>query len=301
MLNRKEWLALIALTLMWGINWPMMKLSLQEVSPLYFRAMTMTLGASWLYLFFRLSGGRMVMPQGEQWQTVMLLALPNILGWHVLSIFGVQELRSGRAAILGFTMPIWTVLIGAIWFRERLTRRVVFATVAVALAVLLLVSHELQHLSGRPVGVFWMLAAANCWALGTLLMRRTPLTMPIEAVAVWMLLLSCGVLWALAVSLEPVPSFQFTAVTWWSLVYGVLINYGFAQIIWFGLARRLPPASSAMSVMAVPLVGIGSAIPILGETPYWQDGVAVLLVMVAIAAVLLPKRSPSSPSSESTP
>lgn len=301
MLNRKEWLALIALTLMWGINWPMMKLSLREVSPLYFRAMTMTLGASWLYLFFRLRGGRMVMPQGEQWQTVMLLALPNILGWHVLSIFGVQELRSGRAAILGFTMPIWTVLIGAIWFRERLTRRVVCATVAVALAVLLLVSHELQHLSGRPVGVFWMLAAANCWALGTLLMRRTPLTMPIEAVAVWMLLLSCGVLWALAVSLEPVPSFQFTAVTWWSLVYGVLINYGFAQIIWFGLARRLPPASSAMSVMAVPLVGIGSAIPILGETPYWQDGVAVLLVMVAIAAVLLPKRPPSSPSSESTP
>ncbi len=301
MLNRKEWLALIALTLMWGINWPMMKLSLREVSPLYFRAMTMTLGASWLYLFFRLRGGRMVMPQGEQWQTVMLLALPNILGWHVLSIFGVQELRSGRAAILGFTMPIWTVLIGAIWFRERLTRRVVCATVAVALAVLLLVSHELQHLSGRPVGVFWMLAAANCWALGTLLMRRTPLTMPIEAVAVWMLLLSCGVLWALAVSLEPVPSFQFTAVTWWSLVYGVLINYGFAQIIWFGLARRLPPASSAMSVMAVPLVGIGSAIPILGETPYWQDGVAVLLVMVAIAAVLLPQRAPSSPSSESTP
>jgi drug/metabolite transporter (DMT)-like permease len=56
-----------------------------------------------------------------------------------------------------------------------------------------------------------------------------------------------------------------------------------------------------MSVMAVPLVGIGSAIPILGETPYWQDGVAVLLVMVAIAAVLLLKRSPSSPSSESTP
>lgn len=295
MLTRKEWLALIALTLMWGINWPMMKLSLREVSPLYFRAMTMTLGACWLYLFFRLRGGRMVTPQGEQWKWVILLALPNILGWHVLSIFGVQELRSGRAAILGFTMPIWTVLIGAIWFGERLTRQVVFATVAVALAVLLLVSHELQHLSGRPVGVFWMLAAANCWALGTLLMRRTTLSIPIEAVAVWMLLLSCGVLWLLAVGLEPVPRFQFTALTWWSLVYGVLINYGFAQIIWFGLARRLPPASSAMSVMAVPLVGIGSAIPILGETPYWQDGVAVLLVIVAIAAVLLPSRASSAP------
>jgi drug/metabolite transporter (DMT)-like permease len=222
------------------------------------------------------------------------------LGWHVLSIFGVQELRSGRAAILGFTMPIWTVLIGAMWFGERLTRRVVFATVAVALAVLLLVLHELQHLSGRPVGVLWMLAAANCWAVGTLLMRRTPLTLPTEALAVWMMLLSCGVLWLLAVSLEPVPHFQFTALTWWSLVYGVLVNYGFAQIIWFGLARGLPPATSAMSVMVIPLVGIASAALIMGETPYWQDGVAVLLVMAAIAAVLLPHRAPSSPSSEAT-
>ena len=42
---------------------------------------------------------------------------------------------------------------------------------------------------------------------------------------------------------------------WVSLLYGVLINYGFAQLIWFGMARTLPPATSAMSIMAIPLVG----------------------------------------------
>ena len=79
---------------------------------------------------------------------------------------------------------------------------------------------------------------------------------------------------------------------WVSLAYGVLINYGVAQLIWFGMARSLPPATSAMSVMAIPLVGTLSATLILGEMPHWQDCLAMVFVMVAVASVLLPARAP---------
>jgi drug/metabolite transporter (DMT)-like permease len=290
--TRKQLLALVALTLMWGINWPMMKLSLRELSPLYFRAITMTLGASWLYVFFRARGVRML-PQGTEWRTVVVLGLPNMLGWHTISIFGVKELSSGRAAILGFTMPIWTVLIGAWFFGEKLTRRVAWATCAVALAIGLLMAHEVQNLSGKPLGVLWMELAALSWAVGTLMMRRMTVTLPTEALAVWMMLLASVCLWALALVAEPLPSFAFSPAMWGSLVYGVLVNYGFAQIIWFSLARNLPPATSAMSVMAIPLIGTLSATVIVGEWPHWQDYVAVVLVMSAIAAVLLPARKPA--------
>lgn len=289
MLTRKQLLALIALTLMWGVNWPMMKLSLRELSPLYFRAITMTLGASWLWLFFRVRGVRML-PQGTEWATVVTLALPNVLGWHTISIFGVKELSSGRAAILGFTMPIWTVLLGALFLGQKLTLRVAWATLAVAAAIALLMAHELHNLTGRPLGVLWMELAALSWAIGTLMMRRLTITLPTEALAVWMLLLSSVCLWVLALVAEPVPAFRFSPAMWGSLVYGVFINYGFAQIIWFGLARNLPPATSAMSVMAIPLIGTLSATIVVGEVPHWQDWVAVVLVMSAIAAVLLPAR-----------
>ena len=289
MLTRKQLLALIALTLMWGVNWPMMKLSLRELSPLYFRAITMTLGASWLWLFFRARGVRML-PHDTEWKTVVTLALPNMLGWHTISIFGVKELSSGRAAILGFTMPIWTVLLGALFLGQKLTLRVAWATLAVAAAIALLMAHELHNLTGRPLGVLWMELAALSWAIGTLMMRRLTITLPTEALAVWMMLLTSVCLWVLALVAEPVPSFQFSPTIWGSLVYGVFINYGFAQIIWFGLARNLPPATSAMSVMAIPLIGTLSATIVVGEVPHWQDYVAVVLVMSAIAAVLLPAR-----------
>jgi drug/metabolite transporter (DMT)-like permease len=32
--------------------------------------------------------------------------------WYVLAIWGVKLLSSGRAAILGYTMPVWTALFG---------------------------------------------------------------------------------------------------------------------------------------------------------------------------------------------
>lgn len=273
---------------MWGVNWPMMKLSLQQLTPLYFRAGTMLLGAAWLFLFVAARGERM-RPVGREWLAIALLGLPNVLGWHTLSILGVQELASGRAAILGFTMPIFTVLIGAAFFGERITPRVRLAVVCVSIAIGLLLWHELQRLTGRPSGVAWMLGAAISWAVGTLMFRRAHLTLSPLVVTVWMLLLGSLAVWVLALWLEPLPQpATFTPMMWVSLAYGVFINYGFAQLIWFGMARDLPPATSAMSVMAIPLVGTLSATFITGEVPHWQDWLAMGFVMVAIASVLLP-------------
>lgn len=290
--TRKQLWSLLALTLMWGINWPMMKFSLRELSPLYFRALTMTGGALWLFAYYRLQGVRM-WPTRQEWGSVVVLGLPNMLGWHTLSILGVKELASGRAAILGFTMPIWTVILGGLLFKERLTARVALAALAVAITITLLTFNEITAISGRPLGIIWMGLAALMWAAGTLMMRRVHLTLPITTLTVWMMALSAVCLWLIALASEPWPQWQFSAPMWLSLCYGVLINYGFAQTIWAGLARHLPPATSAMSIMAVPLVGTLGATVIVGEWPHWEDYVAVFFVMGAIALVLLPARSRS--------
>lgn len=288
-ISRRQLWGLVALTLMWGVNWPMMKFSLRELSPLYFRALAMTGGALFLYTYYRAKGLRML-PKGAEWRSVVTLGLPNMLGWHATAILGVKELASGRAAILGFTMPIWTVLLSVVVLREQLTRRIGFAVVAVALAIGLLTFNEITTMTGRPLGIAWMELAALSWAIGTLLMRRAHLTLPIETLTVWMMIMTAACLWLLAWINEPWPTWQFSPLMWASLVYRMVINLGFAQTIWSGLARHLPPTTSAMSVMAVPLVGTLSATLIVGERPSWQDFAAMLCVMGAIAAVLLPPR-----------
>jgi len=293
-LSRSQLAALVALTLMWGVNWPMMKFSLRELSPLYFRAVTMTGGAVMLYALYRARGSPMQLPRAA-WLPVLVLALPNILGWHLFSILGVQELASGRAAILGFTMPIWTVLLAIAFFGDKLTRRAVISVACGSVAVAMLVAHELTALAGRPLGILWMQIAAVSWALGTVLMRRTTLKLPTETITVWMMLLSSLGFWALAASLEPWPTWQFSGAMWAALAWGVAINYGVAQIIWFGMARSLPPQASTFAIMAVPLVGTLSATFIVGELPRTLDFVAAGFIMLAIASALLPRRVAATP------
>jgi drug/metabolite transporter (DMT)-like permease len=273
---------LALLTLCWGINWPMMKFSLRELSPLYFRATAMSAGALGLLAWYSAKGVAMRLPRASWWP-VLLLAAPNILGWHLFSILGVQELASGRAAILGFTMPIWTVVLGALWFGQPLTRRAALAVACAGAAVALLVGHEITAIAGRPVGIVWMQVAAVCWALGTLLIRRSKLTLPTEALTVWMMLMSSVAFWALALALEPWPTWQFSRPMVWSLLWAAFINYGAAQVIWVGMARTLPPAASTFAIMAVPLVGIGAAALLVGEVPRLLDYVAAAFVVVAIA------------------
>jgi drug/metabolite transporter (DMT)-like permease len=297
-LSRRQLIGLVLLTLMWGLNWPVMKLALREISPLYFRGLTMGVGALMLAGYFGRQGIRLLPRGRSEWRTVVVLGLPNILGWHALSIIGVAHLPAGRAAILGFTMPVWTVLLGVLLYRDKLTPRLVLAVVAVLTGIALLLWNEWAHLAGRPVGIAWMQGAALCWALGTIWMRRAHLTLPAETLVVWMMVLSAVVIVLLAVTLEPPQHWHFSTAVWVSLVWSVLINYGAAQVIWFALARELPAATSAMSVMAVPLIGTLSAPLIVGEWPHWQDMAAMVCVVVAIGAVLL--RRPEQATNEKT-
>lgn len=286
-LTRRQLAGLVVLTLMWGINWPIMKLSLRELSPLHFRALTMGLGAVVLAIYFGGRGIRLV-PQGRgEWRDVLVLGLPNVLGWHALSIIGVSQLPAGRAAILGFTMPVWTVLLSVLFYRERLTGRLMLAVCAVLAGITLLLWDELAQLAGRPAGIAWMQGAAFCWALGTIWMRHARLTLPAETLVVWMMLWSALALAVLAIALEPSQLWSFSLPVWLSLVWSVLINYGVSQVIWFALARALPASTSAMSLMAVPLTGVLSGPLIVGEWPRWQDMAAMASVVIAIWAVLL--------------
>lgn len=300
-LSRRALAALVLLTLVWGLNWPLMKFALREITPVYFRALTMTAGVLLLMVVARARSVPLAVPR-RAWKPLAVLALPNVLGWHLFSILGVQALASGRAATLGFTMPIWTLLLGVAWFGDRMTRRAVLSAVCAAAAVALLVTDEFAALAGRPMGIVWMQIAAVCWALGTLMMRRTQLAMSTEAITIWMMALASVAFWVVAAVTEPWPHFRFSTPMWGALVWGAAINYGVAQIIWFGMARTLPPQASTFALMAVPLVGTLSAGMIVDEWPRATDLMAAAFVMVAIGSALWPQRvaklPPTMPSSQ---
>jgi drug/metabolite transporter (DMT)-like permease len=288
-LTSRQWTVLVLLTLVWGVNWPIMKIGVTGFPPLTFRTLCMWLGTPVLALVlvvqrvpFRI--GR------EHWRELLLLATFNMFFWHGLIIVAVQSLSSGRAAILGYTMPMFSAVLGALVFGDQLAKRAWGGVAAASLGVVLLLWHELSNLSGKPVGVLLALGAASTWALGTQLLRRTQMPVPTLAISFWMAFLTTGVMTLLALVFErdqwhaPLPS------TWGAIIFNAVLVFGFAQAAWFYLARSLPPVASTLSVMLIPVLGVFSGAVWLGEVLHWQDWAAVGLMMVSIAAVLWPKR-----------
>jgi drug/metabolite transporter (DMT)-like permease len=280
---------LAVLTVVWGVNWPIMKQGVTDFPPLAFRALSMWLGLPVLWAVLKVRRVPFAIARRD-WREVGVLCLTNMLIWHVLAIVSIQALSSGRAAILGYTMPIFSALWGVALFGERLKARHVAGLGAAALGVSLLLWHELERISGRPLAALGMLFAAFVWGLGTQQMRRTRIDAPTLAIIFWMTLLS-----TLGVSLGTivferdhwlVPSPPTLA----AIAYNAVLIFGVSQPIWLIMARNLPPIASSMSVMMIPVLGVVSGAWWLGETLHWQDATAIVMVLLAIASVMWPTR-----------
>jgi drug/metabolite transporter (DMT)-like permease len=227
----------------------------------------------------------------RHWRELVWLAATNMVVWHACMILAVRTLSSGRAAILGYTMPIFSAILGALLFRERLAPRAWAGVAAAAVGVALLLWHEFTQMAGRPAGVMLALLAASTWALGTQLLRRSHIGLPTLTLAFWMTTLTAVVMTVLGWTFERADWQLPGAATTGAIVFNALLIFGFAQAVWFILARGLPPVASTLSVMFIPVLGVFSGAVWLHEELHWQDWTAVGLMMLAIASVLWPARA----------
>lgn len=289
-LTRPQLITLIVLTLVWGMNWPILKIGVTGFPAITFRSMSMWLGWPLLGLVLLQMKVPFHVPRKE-WKDLLLLATSNMFVWHVLIILAVQDLSSGRAAILGYTMPIFSAVIGVLFYKSPLRPRAWLGVALAAVAALLLLWHELVHLSGKPLGVLMALVAAASWALGTQQIRHTRMTVPTLTIVFWMTGMTTLLMSALAVVFEMDRWTMPPAATWGSIVYNAIGVFVFAQAAWLGLARNLPPLASSLSVMFIPVLGVFTGAWWLGEVLHWQDWMAVLLVVAAIASVLWPAKN----------
>lgn len=289
-LSRRELALLALLTLLWGLNWPVMKAGVTDYPALSFRSISIAGGVVLLGVVARLRGYTLRIPR-EHWRELFVLAMTNMVIWYVLSIYGVKLLSSGRAAILGYTMPVWTAVIAFAVYREPLSGRTWIGVAAAAAGVALLLANEIATMRGSPLGTLLMLSAALVWAFGTHGIRRRTLRVPVVVLTFWMMVIALVVCASVAWLIERGDWTRLpNAIEWSAIAYNVFLVFGVSQLLWFRLATILPPVASGLSVMLIPVLGVFSGMVLLDETPGWHDYVALGCILVAIGSVLLPQR-----------
>ena len=282
------------LTLVWGCNWPVLKMGVAEIAPLTFRSLTLPFSALGLLLVAHLSRESIRIPRAL-WGKLAVLALFNISGWNGLVLFGVQQLPAGRSAILAYTMPIWGVLFSLALLDEPLSKRRMAGVALGMLGLGVLLVDDVRNFQRAPTAALLILGSAIAWAFGTVLLRKWKLPLPPNALSGWLMLLGWVPLGVLAPFFATEPLRMPSANGWFAILYNVFLAGTLAHWAWFTLARTLPVAVSSMSSLPVPVVGVFAGMVVLGERPGPSEWIALALVVAALVAVLWAPRPAPRP------
>lgn len=291
---------LIGLAIGWGINWPIMKFIITEIPPLTFRGFCLCLGGLGILGLARLSGLALQMPAGFV-KKILWVCLFNIIAWNVLATYGLSLLPAGRSALLGYTMPIWTVLLSIWVLQDKFTLRVGIALCLGTAGVLALMSESLFSWFGGPInhdlllGALFMIVAAWCWAAGTVMMKRWQIPINTVVLTGWLLLLASVPVLIAAVFVDGLPQKMPSHLALWGVVYNVFIAFMFCYWAWVRLVSLVPVSVSSLSSLITPLVGVLSGVLLLGEQPGWPEFSATILILGAVAVVNWGRSKPITP------
>ncbi len=280
-------LLLAGLALFWGGNWPAMKVVLGEIPVWPFRSICLIVGGVALLTLSRLSGRSIRVPSNEI-KPLLVCVVFNILGWHLLSGYGISLIEAGRASIIAFTMPVWAALFGRFVLGEALTPAKLFGLLLGVAGLTVLIGPDLRSLGAAPLGAAFMLGAAISWAMGTVVMKRFRWTIPVATLAGWQLLIGAVPITLGAFAFEEFPNpadLSLPALA--SLLYILSFPMVFCHWAWFTVVRLFPAAMAAIGTLAIPIVGVLSSGLLLGEPVGSRELAALALVCAALAVVLV--------------
>ncbi|MFA9438533.1 DMT family transporter [Uliginosibacterium sp. sgz301328] len=283
-LPREGLILLLSLALCWGFNWSAMKTVLTELPPLSFRGFCLIFGGIGVLVIARLNGKPLAIPRGYG-AKLFWLVLFNMVGWNVFATYGVKLMPSGRAALLGYTMPLWCVPLSVWLLHEALDARRLVALALGLGGVAVLLSQSLTSLASAPLGVTLMIAAAWCWATGIVLLKLWKIPMNTVALTGWMMLFGGIPVILGAFFIDGLPQKPLSLWPALGLIYNLLIGFMYCYWAWNRLVLLVPVSVSSLSSLLTPLVGIASGMIFLGEQPGWHEGIAALLILGAVGVV----------------
>ncbi|MDY0871857.1 DMT family transporter [Dongia rigui] len=278
---------LVLITLFWGVNWPAIKLSVNEVPVWAFRTICLLAGAGGLFAIAAAAKLPLRIPR-QDLRPLLIAALGNITGWHLFSALGVMHMQPGRASILAFTMPLWAAPIAALWLKEKIDGLRLAGLGVGMIGLLVLVVPDLANISAAPLGPVFMLLAAISWAFGTVALKTHCYGMPTTSLVAWQMLLGGLPIFIGAALFDG--SFDPSAVSalgWGAVAYAALIPMIFCHWAWFRVVGIYPAVVAAIGTLAIPVVGIISSALITGDAVGWDEILSLALVVLALFLVLV--------------
>ncbi|MDP1753005.1 MAG: DMT family transporter [Reyranella sp.] len=278
-----------ALTLVWGTNWPLFRIALDELPVWTFRTVVMCVAVLMLTAILVIRGESFAVPKGK-WPALIAASIMNVGIWNIATSLAVLYIPSGHASVLAYTMTQWVALMGFVEFGQRLTPRLLAAIIIGAAAVVALMAPNFRDYALAPWGLFWGLLAGFCWAIGTFIVKRTAWPGMGLSLTFWQVIICLPPIALGMVLIDGLPTHWPSTKALTATIYTGAIPMALGTATWFALVKLLPAQVAALSSIAIPIVAIVSGILILHEPLSWLQAAAIASTVISLWLALMPGR-----------
>jgi drug/metabolite transporter (DMT)-like permease len=284
---RRAYLLLVVVVILWGVNWPIIKIGLAYIEPVWFVVIRMFLGAA-LFFALQLATSGIVVPSRRDLPIILSIGLLQLGLYLLLITVALRYVPAGRSAVLSYTTPLWVVP-GALVLGERLTAaRMVGIALGLAGIGVLFEPGEVDWSDRTAIfGNLCLVLAALAWAVAILHIRFHRWTLSPLALMPWHLLLAGIAVLPLAIAIEGRPRIAWTAEFWAVLFYNGPVTTCFCAWAIITIGRILPAITTSLVLLGVPVVGLAASALWLGETltPGLLLGMALIGTGVALVSL----------------
>jgi drug/metabolite transporter (DMT)-like permease len=260
--------ALVAMALIWGVNFSVVKFGTSLVDPLAYNGVRVALAA--IILMTIILVGRAPLPPRR---TVLALMALGVLGNGIYQFFfveGIARTRASDAALVIAATPAFIAMLGRARGVERISRRGV-AGIALSIAgIALVVFGTARATDGRSslLGDLLVLLGSAAWAVFTVLLK--PYTDRVSGMQISALTMAGGALSLLVVASPAIahaPWSSMPKLGWAALVYSAVFALVIAYYFWYLGVRVLGPTRTAMFSNLQPVIAVLMAWALFHETP----------------------------------
>jgi drug/metabolite transporter (DMT)-like permease len=281
--------AFTAVYILWGSTYLAIKFAIETLPPLVMTGTRFLVAGVILFLVGRISKGYQK-PAFKEWRASFVVGTLLFLGGTGGVVLAEHHISSSLAALLVATEPAWIVLLSWLWLKGTRPNWKVGLGLLIGFAgVYLLIggSGSAGDGANQLLGAVLVLAAAVCWATGSIYGVRAPVPKS-PILASGMQMISGGSMLLLAGTLRGEwTNFQLAAVSlnsWFGLLYLLVFGslIGFTAYSW--LLKNAQPSIVATYAYINPVVAVILGWAIAGEslTAQMLMGAGVIVGSVAL-------------------
>ncbi|MCF6136934.1 DMT family transporter [Pseudalkalibacillus berkeleyi] len=163
----KLYVALITLSLIWGTSFYFIKILVEDLGPWGIVFVRCSLGALTLLLIIFVKRKQFFV-KNIPWLSLLIVGLFNaLIPWGLIGI-SETKISSSLASIVNATTPIWTSVIGVIFFSVTLRMKQWSGVVIGFIGILILIDLNLTQLFNEDlIGMGTMIAATLCYGFSS--------------------------------------------------------------------------------------------------------------------------------------